>query len=170
MKSKYCDFIEKLEHELTQMFSRPLTHQVLSVADDITKAILNLKKLEETEKNHYKSYGKDHKEMGIISESTAKKWVSYMKNEDGTVGEHWTMEQTTAVGEQHGVMWSEVSKCVWYATLNMMYSDYCKVAKKYGVDSVDFYIDMAKAFLFDEDSVPPEEKITEYYYHIVDKD
>lgn len=163
MKNEYCEYIKKLEHELSGMFKRPLTHQVLSVADDITKAILNLKRLAEQE-------GYDDSEHHPMDKETAMKWVSYMENEDGTVGEHWTMEQTTAVGEQYGVMWSEVSKCTWYAALNMIYSDYCKVAKKYGVDSLEYYIDMTKAFLFDKDSVAPDKKISEYYDHIVDKD
>jgi len=31
--------------------------------------------------------------------STAQKWVDGMKNDDGTHGAHWTIEQTTAVAE-----------------------------------------------------------------------
>ena len=55
--------------------------------------------------------------------------------------------------------------------MNMMYSDYCKVAKKYGVDRPEYYADLAKAFLRDKDfDGKPEEKLYIYYKAIVEKD
>lgn len=58
-----------------------------------------------------------------------------------------------------------------YLAMNMVYSDYCKVAKKYGVDTPEFYADMAKAFLRDKDfDGKPEEKLYLYYKSIVEKD
>ena len=36
--------------------------------------------------------------------------------------------------------------------MNMMYSDYCQVAKRQSVDTPGFYADMAKAFLEDADA------------------
>ena len=51
--------------------------------------------------------------------------------------------------------------------MNMIYSDYSAVAYKYGVDTADFYADMAKAFLFDPDGGEPEEKLAAYYHNIV---
>ena len=48
----------------------------------------------------------------------------------------------------------------------MIYSDYVKVAKKFGVgDKIDFYVDMAKAFLDDKDAGP--DKLAKYYKYIV---
>ena len=55
----------------------------------------------------------------------------------------------------------------WWITMNMIYSDYSAVAYKYGVDTADFYADMAKAFLFDPDGGEPEEKLAAYYHNIV---
>jgi hypothetical protein len=53
----------------------------------------------------------------------------------------------------------------------MKYSDYCKVAQKYGVDRPEFYADMAKAFLKDKDfHGEPEEKLYLYYKCIVEKE
>ena len=52
--------------------------------------------------------------------------------------------------------------------MNMMYSDYCAVARKYGVDNADFYADMAKAFLFDPDGGAPAKKVEAYYRYIVE--
>ena len=47
-----------------------------------------------------------------------------------------------------------------------MYSDYSKVFKKYGVgDKLDFYVDMAKAFIEDKDAQPG--KLRRYYTYVV---
>ena len=44
----------------------------------------------------------------------------------------------------------------------MMYFDYCKTFKKFGVgDKLDFYIEMSKAFLDDKDAQP--DKLTRYF-------
>ena len=46
--------------------------------------------------------------------------------------------------------------------MNMMYSDYCRVAEKVGASSLDFYAYMAKAFLDDRDAAP--NKLARYYH------
>lgn len=51
--------------------------------------------------------------------------------------------------------------------MNMMYSDYCEVARHYGVDIPEFYGSLAKAFLLDKDGPKPGKKLAEYYEHIV---
>ena len=50
--------------------------------------------------------------------------------------------------------------------MNMMYSDYCMVARSYSADNQNFYADMAAAFLRDKDAVPG--KIVEYLDSIVE--
>lgn len=52
----------------------------------------------------------------------------------------------------------------WIA-MNMIYSDYVKVAKKLGMNNVDFYACMAKAFLDDKDAQP--DKLARYYEYVV---
>lgn len=61
--------------------------------------------------------------------STAQKWVDGMKNDDGTHGAHWTIEQTTAVAESLDIPLDTISEYCWWATMNMMYSDYVNVAR-----------------------------------------
>lgn len=100
--------------------------------------------------------------MGI-DEHMAKEWTAMMMNEDGTKGPHWSMEQIKKVIEQRGMPGDPVE--IWVA-MNMMYSDYCKVAKKLGVNTMDFYAEMARAFLDDKDAGAPD-KLTAYYEHIV---
>lgn len=58
-----------------------------------------------------------------------------------------------------------VQYCFWI-TMSMMYSDYCKTAKKHGVDRADFYADLACDFLFDVDRVSPTEKLYWYFEKI----
>lgn len=100
--------------------------------------------------------------MGM-DEHTAREWTSKMENEDGTKGPHWNMEQIKKVMEQRNMTGDPVE---FWVAMNMMYSDYCKVAKKLGVNSVDFYAEMAKAFLEDKDTGVPD-KLAAYYENIV---
>lgn len=93
----------------------------------------------------------------------AVEWTRGMENEDGTRGPHWTMDQTDKVMSQRGVTCDPVQ---FWVAMNMMYSDYCKIFQKYGVgDKIDFYADMAKAFLDDKDAVP--DKLARYFECIV---
>lgn len=101
-------------------------------------------------------------DMGM-DEHLAKEWTAMMENEDGTKGPHWSMEQIKKVIEQRGMPGDPVE--IWVA-MNMMYSDYCKVAKKLGVNTMDFYAEMARAFLDDKDAGVPD-KLTAYYEYIV---
>lgn len=98
-----------------------------------------------------------------LSKADAELWTSHMKNSDGTVGAHWTLEQTQDVAKQRGVT---CDKNDFWAAMNMMYSDYGKVAKMYSVDNTNFYADMAAAFLQDKDAV--DGKLVKYWVNIVD--
>lgn len=79
----------------------------------------------------------------------------------GSFGAHWDLEQTRVYMESRGVD-CEVWK--WAAVMNMMYSDYCKAARKNSVDRPEFYADLAAAFLEDKDA--PEDKAGRYYHSI----
>ena len=91
-------------------------------------------------------------------------WVGAMKNADGTHGGHWSMEQTEAVRKQRGI---ECDPVMFYAAMNMMYSDYCKAVEKASACSLDLYAYMAKAFLDDEGAAPDE--LERYYYFVAVK-
>ena len=100
---------------------------------------------------------------GSMTEQDAKAWAARMDNADGTTGAHWTMEETTAVGDSIGIEWSRVSKCSWWVAMCMMYSDYGPVAERYGVATAEFFADLARAFLFDKDGPGPEDKLSAYH-------
>lgn len=93
----------------------------------------------------------------------AEAWTSHMENEDGTRGPHWSMEQTKQVQAQRGI---ECDPLEFWVAINMIYSDYCKAAKKANANTIDFYADMAKAFLDDKDA--PKDKLARYYAYIVE--
>lgn len=93
----------------------------------------------------------------------AEEWTGQMKNEDGTKGPHWKFEQVKQLMSQKGIQGNPVH--LWVA-LNMLYSDYCAVFKKYGVNSVDLYMDLAMAFLKDTDA-GAKDKLASYYQYVV---
>lgn len=99
-----------------------------------------------------------------LTKDAALEWTCHMKNEDGTTGPHWTMEQTEQVRKQRGI---ECDQLEFYVAMNMMYSDYCKAAEKANASNVDLYAYMAKAFLDDKDAKP--HKLARYYHHIAEK-
>lgn len=94
----------------------------------------------------------------------ANRWTSKMQNADGTKGCHWTLEQTQDVAKQRNITCDPND---FWAVMNMMYSDYCQVAKRQSVDTPGFYADMAKAFLEDADAA--DGKAYLYWDCIADK-
>ena len=98
-----------------------------------------------------------------LNRQMAEKWVRGMKNADGSTGEHWTMEQVSAIMERHGLRCNPVK---FWVAMNAVYSDLSEVAEKHGVGNEEFYADMAKSFwLCDRDAV--EDKLGAYYENVV---
>ena len=112
-------------------------------------------------------YGmRDYGEMeyGKMSHKDIEKWKKHLKNQDGTMGEHFKHDQVMQAARQIGVNPEEYGEHIFPLVMNMMYSDYCAVAKKFGLDRPDFYAELAKAFLNDKDfGGEPEEKVWLYY-------
>lgn len=129
----------------------------------LDKALKCLKKYEEKREayEHNERHEHHHETM---TKDQAMCWVASMENADGTHGGHWTMEQTEQVRQQKKF---DCDPLMFYAAMNMMYSDYCKAAEKAGASSVDFYAYMAKAFLEDQDAMP--HKLARYYHYIAEK-
>lgn len=141
-------YIEKLYGELHELSTQPVCRRSVEEAAEIAELICVLEKLER---------------KCDFTEADAREWTARMENTDDTTGPHWPMEQTTAVMVSKGY---HFDPAVWYAAMNMVYSDYFSVAKKHGVSTVEFYADMAEAFLDDKDAGGPEEKISAYYHCI----
>lgn len=99
-----------------------------------------------------------------LTHDEAEEWCDSMVNADGTKGCHWTLEQTQDVAKQRSI---NCDPNDFWAVMNMMYSDYCQVAKRQSVDTPGFYADMAKAFLEDADAA--DGKAYLYWDCIADK-
>lgn len=98
-----------------------------------------------------------------LSREDAKEWMSVIKNADGSNGARWSIDQTNKFLEKIQL---DYAPHEFWVTMNMLYSDYAKVAKKYGVDNPEFFACMATAFLEDDDAV--EDKLAIYYDCIVE--
>ena len=55
-------------------------------------------------------------EASTFTEDDARRWTEHMENDDGSMGAHWTLEQTTAVANSIG---AHVDPWMWFAALNM---------------------------------------------------
>ena len=88
--------------------------------------------------------------------------VEEMHNEDGTIGGHWTVEQTEQVAMQYGISFDKFNKYDWNYVMNMIYSDY------YGAigNNTESYVKVAKKFIMDKDA--PEGKALKYYIAMKD--
>lgn len=114
-------------------------------------------------------YGDD--EDFKLSKREIIKWGKNLENADGSRGAHFEEEQIEQMAMQMGIDPKEFGDGVLCMAVNMTYSDYCGVAKKYGVDRLDYYIDSAKAFLKDKDfDGDGAEKLFLYYKCIASRD
>lgn len=101
-----------------------------------------------------------------LTKEEAEKWVNGMKSDDGKTGGRWSYQEIKQYASNFGIGPDEVVD--FFAVMNALATDYGKVAKRYGVDKVDFWADMAKAFMHDKDAVP--DKVRVYFECIAKKD
>lgn len=100
-----------------------------------------------------------------FNEECALKAVSKMENEDGSRGEHWSLEETTSIANQYGInlKGEKYNKYDWYVALNMIRSDYYRaVVTMTSSDHIKYFVELAKAWLNDKDI---EEGKMWYYYN-----
>ncbi len=160
-KEQFAAYKEKLEKALMEYMSMPANERSSNAVRGMQECYL----LTEDAEDHVCKCARKH--SGEMTEADMKAWAAKMENCDGSRGPHWTLEQTTNMAENMGMTWEKVSRVCWWVTMNMMYSDYCEVAAKYGVAISEFYADMARAFLMDRDGPGPKEKLAGYYHGIV---
>ena len=95
----------------------------------------------------------------------ARKAVSKMENEDGSRGQHWSVEETSALANQYGIRFdSKFNKYDWYVALNMVYSDYYKViVNMTGSNNSKYFVELAKAWLYVLEIIGTFKKSTNYF-------
>lgn len=143
-------------HAIKEMEDEKLTDQTASIMADLLYIRDHwhghrAESMEETAGDH-----------PCFSRETAEEWTACMKNEDGTTGPHWTMARIQQEIEQRGICCDPVK---FWAVINSIYSDDCAVARKHGINTMDYYIDRAKAWIDDKDAV--EDKAAAYYRYVV---
>ena len=113
---------------------------------------------------------RDYNRFPRLSKTDIHHWKQMMENEDGSRGPHYDMQQIVAAADKAGVHFEDFDEKEFCIAVNMMYSDYCKVAKKYVAPDKElaFFADLAKAFLEDEDGPEASEKLALYFHCIVD--
>lgn len=104
-----------------------------------------------------------HDDTKPFDQQMAQEWTRSMRREDGGTGPKWTMEQARSLMTQIGAQ--GIQPAEFWAVLNAMYSDYCKVLKKFGMDRTEIYAELARAWLDDKDAV--SDKAAAYYRHVV---
>ena len=150
-----CEEVEKyknnLESEITKFMQQPVNKVSASAVDSMVECWKHINDMQNMIKKDFE-----------FTPEKAEHWLLNMKNDDGSTGAHWTLEQTNAYKPDG------VSEYCWECAMNMMYSDYYGVAIAYNINQPEFYAELAKSFLFDKDAKGPHEKISAYYNCIVD--
>lgn len=159
MKYKIKDYKSRLEKSLAEYMEMPANERTSAAIRSMVECWEAIDTLEHAICRE-----------GKFTRADAESWNARMVNDDGTVGGHWALAQTTAVAQSMGITFEHITEYCWNTAMNMMYSDYCTVAAKHGVGTPEFYGDMAKAFLFDKDAKSPNAKMAAYYCGIVDVD
>lgn len=148
-------YIEELKKQLQEVMERPAS---LGRAEEVTVYADAICALHKLGGDHFRESTK----MMSFTREDAMRWAEHMQNADGTTGPHWTMDQTSAVADASGIP-HDIPRWAWGVAMNMMYSDYYDVARKFGVNVPEFYAELARAFLMDKDGPGPEEKLCAYY-------
>lgn len=89
-----------------------------------------------------------------LSRETASEWVE-------SIGETWTMEQTTEVGNSNGIDWNRINRHEFYAVMNAFHEKFGLTAKSFGLeDSAEFYAGLVRDYFRDEE----EATVFDYYF------
>lgn len=92
-----------------------------------------------------------------LSRETASEWVE-------SIGETWSLDKTTEVGNTMGVDWNKINKYEFYAIMNAFHDDFKKTAKKFGLeDNAEFFVGLVCDYFNDEDA--HDKTVFDYYFN-----
>lgn len=107
-----------------------------------------------------------------VSKREIKRRERELINADGTQGAHFKdIQQILNAGQQVGARYDGYDEADFCFVMNMLYSDYCAVIRKYVSPEreIMFYAELAKAWLDDEDAPEGSEKLYLYLHCVVDE-
>lgn len=156
--------MEWLSAKIVECMVSPMSEDVarsLAIYNAAYRALARqARKNVEADKPACKSFYTETK--GGLTTQEAKKWCNEMVNADGTIGPHWDIDKTKQIQAQRNISGSPAE---FWAAMNATYSDLCMFFKKYGISTIDVYVDYVKAFWTDdEDAV--KNKLKVYYENI----
>lgn len=104
-----------------------------------------------------------------LTEEELKEWKErLLKEVDSNERQFFTKEQIGQKAKQLGVEMKDYNEEELVVATAMVYTDYCKTAKKYIGNNMNFFIELAKDWLEDKDSaVKGGEKLAIYYDCII---
>lgn len=142
---------EHIDKEINEILEKSKKYMCLDDAKGLFYLTAARKNLMCMGNDIQEEYVAKEKMSDCITRDVAFKWVSGMENSDGTKGEHWSLDMTNKLRIREGL--AEIPEYEFYAIMNMLYSDYGEVADKYNlVGNLNFWLDMAKAWYYDEDA------------------
>lgn len=123
----------------------------------------------ESERDYRRMYDDGHNVPLELSKSDIHEWKRAMKNADGSTGGHYELQQVVQTADKIGAKYKDYDEKELCIATNMMYSDYCTVLNKYVTHDklLHVCVELAKAFLEDEDAPAGSEKLALYYHCIV---
>lgn len=123
----------------------------------------------EDERDYRRDYEDGHNVPLELSKSDIYAWKHAMKNADGSKGGHYDLQQVVQVADKLGIHFKDFDEKELCIATNMLYSDYCTVLVKYIPHDkmLTACVELAKAFLEDEDAPAGSEKLALYYHCIV---
>lgn len=92
----------------------------------------------------------------------AMKWAESLPD-----GPEWKTDEVKQIARSIGAPADGEEFAEFYAVMNALHSDYCKVFQKYGIEDPNLYAELAKAWIDDEDAVPNKSAV--YYRFIVEE-
>lgn len=122
---------------------------------------------------NYNHMGDQHKfKMPKLTKAEKHQWEQMMQNTDGTRGPHYDMQQVIQAAEKLGIRFNQYDEKDLALVMNMFYSDYGQVFKKYmPAEKLEmFCADMAKAYFDDPDGPDPDDKLSRQFHCMTDHD
>lgn len=113
------------------------------------------------------SHERRRREMRL-SKADINHWKKKLQNTDGTKGEHYDYNQVMDIAEKMNIKFDKFDEKEFCMAINMLYSDYAHVVRKYVSQEKElhFFAELAKAFLDDPDGPESSEKLALYYHCI----
>lgn len=126
----------------------------------------------EDRRDYRRDYEDGHDVPLELSKKDIHSWERAMRNSDGSKGAHYDLQQVVQAAEHLGISFKDFDERELCVTTNMFYSDYCTVLAKYVPHEKMLHacVELAKAFLEDEDAPEGSEKLALYYHCIVNSE